>query len=696
MKTAESRFVVSAENRASGTLNKVKADLGGLTNATRSATALMGAFGVSLSVGAMVTFIKRTIDANDELAKMSDRTGFAVETLAGLEHAANLSGTSLQAIEKSLKSLSTQAFDASTGLIESQRNFKALGVSVTDTAGQLKPLETLLLEVADTLAATENVTLRNALANKVLGKAAGELMPLFKDGAAGLRELIKEGQILNPVTGEAARQSELFNDSLERLQKSAVAGFLPGINAVIIRLGDYVNAVALARIEGKGWWESLGTMRLPGRLVSDIERLQQLQTDLRSYEEAPKSAAREAFNAPRIAAMKDEITLLEETIKQRREDLNKYFPPYQPKLTPIGTGAASVKFGESEAQKATKAAQDQLTAYEKQIALSADASELEKITYEITRGRFTLVSEGTQALLQLLASQADAQRAMRESSLSELQALEAEAQAMAGAALPSPDDQRMALWIADNEKAKQIIEATLTPLDRLRKEHEELARVRSFMTDDQFTRAMNAARDRFLAEAEVVKETTEETQSEARDLGLTFTSAFESAVSGGKKLSDVIKGLGRDIAMMMVRKNLTEPFLQWFSGLGGFYPMGGRALDVGNVSAKGNVFGPSGVIPMAKGGLLTGPTLIPMANGDTALGGEDGIEAIMPLKRMRSGRLGVEMSGGGGGGTAVNITQHITVTGGATRADVITAMGIAKEATKREILQSIKRGGAFA
>lgn len=53
----------------------------------------------------------------------------------------------------------------------------------------------------------------------------------------------------------------------------------------------------------------------------------------------------------------------------------------------------------------------------------------------------------------------------------------------------------------------------------------------------------------------------------AKDLGLTFSSAFEDAIVGGKNFSDVLKGLGNDIARIIVRKSITEPMAD---GLGGF------------------------------------------------------------------------------------------------------------------------------
>jgi len=57
--------------------------------------------------------------------------------------------------------------------------------------------------------------------------------------------------------------------------------------------------------------------------------------------------------------------------------------------------------------------------------------------------------------------------------------------------------------------------------------------------------------------------------------------------------------------------------------------------------AMGGVFSGGRVTPYATGGLVTQPTLFPMRNG-YGLMGEAGPEAIMPLRRLPNGRLGVE------------------------------------------------------
>jgi phage-related minor tail protein len=64
-------------------------------------------------------------------------------------------------------------------------------------------------------------------------------------------------------------------------------------------------------------------------------------------------------------------------------------------------------------------------------------------------------------------------------------------------------------------------------------------------------------------------------------------------------------------------------------------------------SSHGNIFSAGRIIPFAKGGFFTKPTIFPMANGGIGLAGEAGDEAIMPLFRTGSGDLGVKSSGRG-------------------------------------------------
>jgi hypothetical protein len=78
--------------------------------------------------------------------------------------------------------------------------------------------------------------------------------------------------------------------------------------------------------------------------------------------------------------------------------------------------------------------------------------------------------------------------------------------------------------------------------------------------------------------------------------------------------------------------------------------------SIGTFAARGAVFGGGQLIPFASGGIITRPTVFPMANG-SALTGEAGPEAVMPLTRV-NGMLGVRAAGGGGDVTVQIIDQR--------------------------------------
>lgn len=86
--------------------------------------------------------------------------------------------------------------------------------------------------------------------------------------------------------------------------------------------------------------------------------------------------------------------------------------------------------------------------------------------------------------------------------------------------------------------------------------------------------------------------------------------------------------------------------------------------------AKGGAWS-GGVQMFADGGAFTNsivskPTAFGMANGKTGVMGEAGEEAIMPLTRTSSGKLGVvAMGSGGAGGTQINVEVHIDGDGNA-------------------------------
>ena len=101
--------------------------------------------------------------------------------------------------------------------------------------------------------------------------------------------------------------------------------------------------------------------------------------------------------------------------------------------------------------------------------------------------------------------------------------------------------------------------------------------------------------------------------------------------TGKLSFRELVDSILADLARIAVRKGITQPLAEMLFKVFG--------------SAQGNAFAGGQVLAFASGGafansVVTGPTLFPLG-----LMGEAGPEAILPLKRTRSGDLGVTAEG---------------------------------------------------
>jgi hypothetical protein len=233
--------------------------------------------------------------------------------------------------------------------------------------------------------------------------------------------------------------------------------------------------------------------------------------------------------------------------------------------------------------------------------------------------------------------------------------------------------QREAVYqLSEAERAQSILvseglriyEQTRTPQEEL---IGRLQRLRELLSagalpggEDTFIRAVTAANDVYRAATEgaeaAVTKTNELAASIRDNLQGAFGSWINSAVEGTFRLRDALRELAQDIARLALRFAAN----QLFSSLAGGGDGGGGLLGslLGSLFAKGAAF-PQLALPQ---GVYTQPTYFPMPQGGPlkryARGGvlgEAGAEAVLPLRRLPNGKLGVE---GIGGGTEVVINNY--------------------------------------
>ncbi len=185
-----------------------------------------------------------------------------------------------------------------------------------------------------------------------------------------------------------------------------------------------------------------------------------------------------------------------------------------------------------------------------------------------------------------------------------------------------------------------------------------------------------------------------------------FADAFvDLALTGKASFAELTASILKDLARIIMKAAILQAVKAFIPGLfanGGvtqgassYTPIPGSVTEV---AANGLAVAKNGIVPYAKGGLVTKPTLFQYKQGGVGsygLMGEAGTEAIMPLRRGANGKLGVEASGSGVGNVIVNVdAAGSSVEGDASQADKLgKAIGIA---VQQELVKQKRPGGLLS
>ena len=205
-------------------IKALDATKGGFSSASRSlqsfgklSGAVMGAAAVGAAVltSAYASMVKQSIDAADRLNDLSKQSGVSVETLDRMQFAAAQSGASLETLSKAAKELNRSIAEAaSNSKSEAAKAFAEMGISARTASGQLKNVDQVMIEMADRFEKQADGAEKVAAAQKLMGRTGAEMIPFLNEGGESIKRM---GESIRPVSTEAARMSDEFNDTLGRI-----------------------------------------------------------------------------------------------------------------------------------------------------------------------------------------------------------------------------------------------------------------------------------------------------------------------------------------------------------------------------------------------------------------------------------------------------------------------------------------------
>lgn len=340
----KAQVVLSAVDQTRAAFDSAKRNIDGLKRAGDGLALKFGTIGTAIAGAFAAVSMKHLIDAADDIGKLSQKTGIAVESLTALKYAGELSDVSIEDLAGGLKKLAVNMAAAAGGSKDQQAAFDAIGVSVKNAAGNLRNTDDVLGDVAERFASFADGPEKAALAVALFGKTGDQLIPFLNSGRRGLAEMRDEAQKLGVVFGsDLARQAEAFNDNLSRVQTalnglkvSVLPGVLEKLNELILQLiegrkafGSFSGALFELGIRSPAY-SSYGEGAKAAR--EELERLNAQLDQLRNKKPPPvvEGPGGAAFTGPRLPsrASPDAERQLQERI-DRAERRLKYFNALQ-------------------------------------------------------------------------------------------------------------------------------------------------------------------------------------------------------------------------------------------------------------------------------------------------------------------------------------------------------------------------------
>ena len=175
--------------------------------------------------GAFAGLVKQGIDYGTTVDKIAEVSGVAHEEVSRLAYSTELYHGNSQALLKTLKPLANAMAEARDNSAEYVDEFERAGIEVTDRmTGKLRSLSDVMLDFADYASTASDKTEVLAVASKLLGRGATELLPWLKQGRDALAENFKEAERLGRVLdSETAKALEATGTAVKDM-KLALAG----------------------------------------------------------------------------------------------------------------------------------------------------------------------------------------------------------------------------------------------------------------------------------------------------------------------------------------------------------------------------------------------------------------------------------------------------------------------------------------
>lgn len=183
-----------------------------------------------LTVGGAIAFTRNTMAWADQLENLSLRTQVNVETLQELEHAARITGTSLNSYVDAIRDITRAQANAAAGQERFAAAFGTFGISLAELS-TLNP-EQLFRRIGDSMKGAELTSRQITDALTLMGQQASQLIPSMVTGIDTFADSARRAGIV--VKEDLVKQLAAANAEWATLMSQAKAAGAPWVRRMLM------------------------------------------------------------------------------------------------------------------------------------------------------------------------------------------------------------------------------------------------------------------------------------------------------------------------------------------------------------------------------------------------------------------------------------------------------------------------------
>ena len=167
---------------------------------------------------------KRQAEAADEINTAAKIASLSTETIQELNYAQDYFDVSTSTVTGSMAKLTKTMADARDGNEDLMDTYDKLGVSITDSDGNLRSSEEVFWDVIDALGKMDNQAERDSASMKLMGESANTLNPLILATSAGFEALTQKAHDLGIIMeDEGVNVLQDYQDALDDAENQSNA-----------------------------------------------------------------------------------------------------------------------------------------------------------------------------------------------------------------------------------------------------------------------------------------------------------------------------------------------------------------------------------------------------------------------------------------------------------------------------------------